>query len=186
MADLERLTSASSGVAARTAGWKANGLLAIATFACLLPFIGKAVHMDDPLFLWTARQIRKSPFDFYGFNVNWYGSPEPMSGVMKNPPLHAYLLAGVNELVDGDERGLHAILLLAAVASILGTHAVAGRMCANPLVAAFATLLTPAFLISSTNLMCDTTLVAFWVWSIYFWLTGIRQGSWALSSSRHY
>ena len=30
----------------------------------LLPFIGKAVHIDDPLFIWTAQQIQKHPFDF--------------------------------------------------------------------------------------------------------------------------
>ena len=43
---------------------------------CLLllgPFLGKAVHVDDPLFVWAAQQICRHPLDFYGFSVNWYG-----------------------------------------------------------------------------------------------------------------
>ena len=37
----------------------------------LFPFIDKPFHMDDPMFLWTARQIQKTPLNFYGFDVNW-------------------------------------------------------------------------------------------------------------------
>lgn len=160
-------------------GWREYGVLAVATVACLFPFLGKAVHMDDPLFLWTARQIRKAPLDFYGYNVNWYGSPEPMAEVMKNPPLFSYLLSAANFVADGNEKGLHAFFLLSAVAAILGTHAVARQLCQNPMVASLATLFTPAFLISSTNLMCDTTLLAFWTWSVSFWLSGMARQSFA-------
>ncbi|HEX9286350.1 MAG TPA: hypothetical protein VF999_03675, partial [Thermoanaerobaculia bacterium] len=47
-------------------------LLAVLTALFLLPFVGKAFHVDDTLFLKAARQIREHPFDFYGFSVNWY------------------------------------------------------------------------------------------------------------------
>src|SRR6266853_1468907 len=36
----------------------------------LLPFLGKAFHIDDPLFIRTARHILFSPADPYGFSVN--------------------------------------------------------------------------------------------------------------------
>ena len=36
-------------------------LLAGATVLTLVPFANKAFHIDDPLFLWAARQIRSRP-----------------------------------------------------------------------------------------------------------------------------
>lgn len=62
-------------------------LLATLTILLLVPFANKAFHIDDPMYLWAAKHILKSPPDFYNFNVNWYGIEEPMSSVMKNPPL---------------------------------------------------------------------------------------------------
>ena len=61
--------------------------LVLATIACLLPFVGKAVHMDDPLFIWAARQMQSRWWDPYGFNLNWYGTLTPMHEVTMNPPL---------------------------------------------------------------------------------------------------
>src|SRR5256885_3714085 len=37
--------------------------LVLATIVCLLPFAGKAVHMDDPLFIWAARQMQSRWWD---------------------------------------------------------------------------------------------------------------------------
>ena len=54
--------------------WLASPLLPVAAaVAVLAPFARKAFNVDDPLFLWTARQIARDPADFFGFNVNWYG-----------------------------------------------------------------------------------------------------------------
>ena len=65
-------------------------LLVLVTVACLGPFVGKAFHIDDPLFLWTAKQIQARPFDFYGCTVNWYGFEMPMTAATQNPPLAGY------------------------------------------------------------------------------------------------
>ncbi len=70
-------------------------LLTAVTLACLLPFLGKAFHMDDPLFIWAARHIESHPFDFYGFDVEWGLQQTPMSAEMLNPPLASYFMAGV-------------------------------------------------------------------------------------------
>ena len=56
-------------------------VLAGLTIAALAPFLGKAFHMDDPLFIWTAKHLRLAPFDFYGFDVNWEGTLARMSSV---------------------------------------------------------------------------------------------------------
>ncbi|HEY3171580.1 MAG TPA: glycosyltransferase family 39 protein [Thermoanaerobaculia bacterium] len=151
-------------------------LVAALTALLLVPFAGKAFHVDDTLFLKAAGQIRAHPLDFYGFSVNWYGTEQPMWQVTKNPPLASYFIALVTEVAGENEIALHLAFLVPAIAVIVGTYALAGRLCAHRLLAALATLLCPAFLVSSTNVMCDTLNVAFWVWAVELWLRGIEGG----------
>ena len=152
-------------------------LLALITAASLVPFADKAFHIDDPLFLWTARQIQAKPLDFYGFTVNWYGNEEPMSAVTKNPPLAAYYLAGAASVLGWSERALHLAFLLPAVAAVLGVYRLARGLCSRPFLAALLVALSPVFLLSSTSLMCDTMMLAFWVWAVFFWIRGLSHDS---------
>src|ERR1700690_278884 len=68
-------------------------LLAVLVLAFLTPFLGKAFHIDDPLFLWVGKQITQHPGNPYGFTVTWYSAPQQMSDVTQNPPLAAYYIA---------------------------------------------------------------------------------------------
>jgi len=147
-------------------------ILCLILAALLLPFSGKAFHLDDPLFIWTGMQLQQNPLDFYGFSVNWYGSLQPMSMVMKNPPLFAYYLALAGSLAGWSEQALHLACLLPALAAGIGTWLLAREFAVEPLLATLAALLTPVFLLSATTVMCDVTLVALWVWSVYFWIRG--------------
>ena len=146
------------------------------TVAALLPFIGKAFNMDDPLFLWAAKHIITDPLNFYGFNVNWYGYMALMSEVMKNPPLGSYFIAVAAMLGGWGERALHLFFLLPAVAASTGTYMLASRFTSRPLLATLTAIFTPAFLVSAATIMCDVLMLAFWVWAIYFWLRGTEEG----------
>jgi len=84
------------------------------------PFLNKAVHIDDSLFVWTAEQILKHPADFFGFDVNWYGSADSMASVDCNPPTFSYLLAGVMALFGEREMFLHAAMMLVAFGAAAG------------------------------------------------------------------
>jgi len=140
--------------------------------AVLIPFSNKAFHLDDPLFIWTGMQLQQNPLDFYGFTVNWYGSPQPMAEVMKNPPLFAYYLSVAGGLAGWGEQSLHLACLLPALAASIGTWLLAREFGAEPLLATLAGLMTPVFLLSATTVMCDVTLVALWVWGVWFWIRG--------------
>ena len=118
------------------------------TIACLLPFVGRAFNIDEPLFLWAARHIQSHPLDFYGFSVNWLDCLRPMRLMMLNPPLVAYYMAAAARIVGWGEVGLHIAFLVPAIAAVLGTYVLARRFCSHPLIAALATLLTPVFLLS--------------------------------------
>ncbi len=157
-------------------------LLAAAVFACLLPFSGKAFHVDDTLFIYVARQITKHPLDPFGFKVNWFLDAVPMAYETKNPPLASYYIAAAASVVGWSERALHLVFLLPALAAVLGTHRLAQRFTRSPLVAAAATLLAPAFLVSASSVMCDTMMLALWLWAIIFWIEGL--GSEALEPQK--
>lgn len=159
-------------------------MLALAVLAALVPFINKPFNMDDPLFIWVAKQIQSHPLDPYGFNVNWYGNVAPMWEVTKNPPLASYYIAFVAAILGWSERALHFAFLLPAIAAIWGTHRLARHFCNRPVLAACATLFTPAFLVSSTTVMCDTLMLAFWIWAVVLWVEGMERGSfWRLMGS---
>jgi hypothetical protein len=148
----------------------------MAVILCLLPFVNKAFHVDDPLFLWTAQQIQKHPLDFYGFPVHWYDTEMPMAEVTKNPPLASYYLAGIASITGYNEIGLHLGFIPIAIAAAAGTFYLSRRLGSKPVPATLIAVLTPVFLVSGTTLMCDMMLLAFWVWALFFWLRGIDAG----------
>ena len=150
-------------------------ILVAVTVTALAPFLDKAFHIDDPLFLWMAQQISKHPLDPYGFEVNWTSSAEPMWVAMQNPPLCSYVIAIIAAILGWSEVALHLAFLLPAIAAVLGTYSIARRFCPDATTATLLTIFTPAFLVSGTTLMCDMLLLACWVWSIELWLAGLEQ-----------
>lgn len=144
-------------------------------FALLLPFAGKAYHIDDPLFLWMAKRIVEHPFDPFGLGVNWITTTEPMYLVNQNPPGVAYWLALFGLVLGWGEAPLHvATAFLAGVAG-LGTYALARQWCGMPLTATLAAVLTPGFLVSASTVMSDVPMLALYVGGLAFWVRGIGR-----------
>jgi hypothetical protein len=146
------------------------------TLLCLLPFSGKAFHIDDPLFLWSAQQITRHPLNPFGFQIVWDRTLTPMSEVTKNPPLACYYAAIIGSIGGWSERALHLGFLLPALALMWGTYRLAQRLSHSPLLAAMATLLTPGVMVSASSVMCDTLMLAFWIWAVTLWLEGLEFG----------
>ena len=88
------------------------------TLAALTPFLAKPFNIDDPLFLWSAKQIVAHPLDPYGFNVDWGWTQFPMFKVTENPPLACYYLALAGKIFGWGEIGLHMAFLLPAIAFV--------------------------------------------------------------------
>jgi 4-amino-4-deoxy-L-arabinose transferase-like glycosyltransferase len=150
--------------------------LTLAVLAALGPFLAKPFNIDDPLFIWLAHQIQAHPGDPYGFSVNWYGTMEPMWSATENPPLASYYIALAAAVFSSwSEVALHLAFLLPSVAVVLGTYRLAQRFCEWPALAALATLVAPVFLVSSTTVMCDVLMLAFWIWTVVFWVEGTER-----------
>jgi 4-amino-4-deoxy-L-arabinose transferase-like glycosyltransferase len=135
----------------------------------------RAFDIDEPLFLWLAEQITREPLDFFGFEVNWYGTSQPMYAVTRNPPLVGYAIAAAAAVVGWSERALHGVFLLPAAAAALGSLSIARRLAPNPPLALLAACLgvaTPVFLVSSNTIMSDTPMLALWCVAVACWLRG--------------
>jgi 4-amino-4-deoxy-L-arabinose transferase-like glycosyltransferase len=144
-------------------------VIGVIVVVCLSPFINKAIHTDDVLFVRTAQWIQKHPADFYGFDLNYWFTAIPMWRTNWNPPLMSYFLAGVGALFGWSEIVLHLAGLAIAGLAALGIYALAQKWCQWPLLAAVVAILTPSFLVSSSTLMCDVLMLALWTWALVFW-----------------
>lgn len=145
------------------------------TLLFLAPFAGKAIHIDDPMYLWAARQIHSEPFDFYGFDVNWNGSETPMVEANKNPPLVSFYLALSAALLGWSELALHLAMLLPAIAAMVAIAFLARFLGASPMGASLTALAMPTLFVSSTTLMSDVLMLALWCGSLTLWMWGLRK-----------
>ena len=148
--------------------------------ACLGPFLNKAIHTDDALFVWTGEWIQKHPADFFGGEVNWWVSALPMWAANYNPPLMSYFLAGVASVFGWNEIALHLACLGVAFLTAIGIYSLAQKWCERPLLATLVAIFTPAFLVSSSTLMCDVGMLGFWIWALVLWerASDIGRGPW--------
>jgi hypothetical protein len=124
--------------------------------AALLPFVGKPYHIDDPVFLTVADQIRSEPAHPYAVRINWADREQPARDFMGSPPLHCYYLALVRSVGPDAEWWAHLWML---PFSLLGLYAVRRLAGGSPLATAL-WLSSPAVLVSATSLMPDIPVAA--------------------------
>jgi hypothetical protein len=152
-------------------------LLSALTIVLLLPFLNKAYHIDDTLFLKLAEQIRTDPLAPYETDYIWFFEPEPYWKVTQNPPLNGYVLAGVTSLLGETEWKLHLVYLGFAVGCTLFMHSLATRFCAHPVLVTLLCVISPAFLVSSSSVMADVPLYFFWLAAVWAAVRYVDSGN---------
>jgi 4-amino-4-deoxy-L-arabinose transferase-like glycosyltransferase len=145
------------------------------TALAILPFSGKAFHVDDPFFIQVARHILDHPLNPYSFDYNWYGYPQPVAPIVYNPPLVSYYMAAIGELFGWSELALHLGFFLFTALSAVGIFRLSGHFTTSPLLATLAAVLTPTFLLSSSTLMLDVPGLACFIWAVHLWIDGLKQ-----------
>ena len=165
-----------SGLPSFSSAWLRIGLVVL-TVLCLAPFLGKAIHIDDPLFVWAAKHIVKHPFDPYGFSIVWNNTSMPMYDVNWNPPLTAYYAALTGVWLGWSEFSLHVAFMVPAVIVVLAVYQLGRGLCDSPALAAALTLAAPGFLVSSTSLMSDVPMLALWMVAVVAWREGLEKES---------
>ena len=84
-------------------GWLEPAICAAVCVAVLVPFINKAVHLDDTMFIYVAKQIASHSTDPFGFSMNWYGTQSPVHELQQNGPLVSYYMALAASLLGWSE-----------------------------------------------------------------------------------
>lgn len=158
---------------------------ALAPVLCLAPFVTRAFHIDDPMYIWTAQHLHANPFDFYGFDVNWDGFIKSAAQENKNPPLVSYYIALVAAVAGWSELALHGGFLIPAAGLGLGIYFLARHFCSHPVIATLIAIFTPAVLVSGSSVMSDVPMLTLFVWAIILWLRGLESDntSWLFAAS---
>jgi 4-amino-4-deoxy-L-arabinose transferase-like glycosyltransferase len=151
--------------------------LTVLTSLCLLPFLGKAFHIDDPVWVWTTRHIQTNPLDFYGFKANWFGIEQWMYEIHKIPPLFPYYLSLSTRLFGANEVGFHLSCLIFCILAAAGIFYLAKEFCRHPFWATLLAIFTPLFLLTASSVLADTMMLAFWNWAFVFWIWGMKKRS---------
>src|SRR5262245_50403069 len=145
------------------------------TVVVLTSFLFKAVHLDDPVYLWMAEQIQHHPGDFFGFWINWHGTRAPVYLVNKNPPLVSYYFALARVFGARAEWAFHLAAIPIALFTVGSVYGLSRRLCRSPFAAAALALATPAFVVSATTLMTDVLTVGWWCLALWLWLVGLDE-----------
>lgn len=153
-----------------TDDWKGSLLAGTLVVLLLLPFLSKPVNIDETTYIWIAKQILNNPLKPYAFDANWFGFQQPMASISQSPPLVSYYLAVIGALFGWHETVLHLAFLLPAFFLVTGIYRLTVLLGPAPGLAIWLAILSPAMLVSATSLMLDVTMLAFYVWAIFFWI----------------
>jgi hypothetical protein len=158
-------------------------LFAGIALAATVPFIHKAFHIDDVLYLNVAHRILEDPLRPYGDRtrsvVLWDaedGRPDSLFDTDFNPPLWKYILAAAIHLVGDEEWKLH---LVTGIFLLMGTTAwgwVAMRWTTRP-VWLSAMLVWSPFFLPGQNIMLEVPVFCFAGWGIFFLSRAWESGS---------
>lgn len=134
---------------------------------CLLPFLNKAYTIDDPFFLFEARQILKTPLQPMSFRLCWMGNETCFQasklGAGAKQGLMGYLLVPVI-LAGGAEWTAHLLQILLVAMAILAIVKLALRLGLTEIQAAVAGMFMtaiPPFLSMASTAMPDIAALAF-------------------------
>ena len=158
-------------------------LVVAIVLAATLPFLNKAFHIDDVLYLRVADQILKTPWDPYGYMVNetllWDakdGQPATLFDTDYNPPLWKYALAGMIAAVGKEEWKLHLLSMVVVGLAAWGLYLISARLTGRPIWCVVMVILSPFFL-PGQNLMLEVPVLACVVWGSYFQWRAWDRGS---------
>ncbi|MFQ5443658.1 MAG: ArnT family glycosyltransferase, partial [Nitrospinales bacterium] len=125
-----------------------------------LPFLNKALHIDDPAYIYQARQILLDPVHPFDFQFNWLGVTSDAIHSINHPPLLSYYLALIISLFGESEPVLHASLMIFPLIAVYSISFLTQRFTNQPLPAMLMLMFAPPFFVSASTLMLDVPVLA--------------------------
>lgn len=146
------------------------------------PFVGRAFFVDDNYQMLMARGTWEHPLRPYDFkaddngrdNFGWEKGQPPR---MVNPPLHHYILGLFWKLGGGRVWIVRLLSLFLAGGTAVFIYLLAARLLISPMPVTALAVMTPAFWLTSYSLLIDSTLLFFFLGSLWAWVEGLRRRS---------
>ncbi len=157
--------------------WQAKALLAALVLSGILPFLSRAVYIDEHQYLFVARSVIEKDW-LFPQDTKWtfFGKAYENLGTQTHLQVVEYYLAGIFKLAGRFDpiefRALFAVFPLLAVFSF---YRIAQRFTSNPLPTACLFAVSPAFFVLSPTLMMDIPMLAFLLTGLCFYFDAIER-----------
>jgi hypothetical protein len=165
---------------------RAAAVVVSVVLAATLPFLGKAVHIDDVYFIEVAANILQHPLqpfagavalediDYRVFAAQ--GKCPATFPSMSHPPFVPYVLAEVAWLTGGFfEPWMHLAFVPFALCAGLAAHALARRFTATPLPTTLLIIGSPIFVLAAQSLSTDMAALALSLGALAFGIDGVDR-----------
>jgi hypothetical protein len=149
----------------------------VSLFICatLAPFLAKAWHIDEPWFVFVAREFLAHPRHPFAFSFNYWGASTSYESLNDHPPLIFALIALALKVSGGVEWGVRLALLPVDLAAGLGLYLLAARFLSRPLLPVLLVLAAPAWWLNMSHVMAEKPAVAVGLWSLYLLVRGLQE-----------
>lgn len=146
------------------------------------PFLNRAFFVDDSYFVEIAAWLAENPGRPYDFRTDDAGIGNPgweKDGLVRmvNPLLHQYILAGALEMGGGSLRFLRFVTVFLTGLGAVFVFELARRWTSHPLAATALTALSPPWWLTAHSLLIDSTMGAFLVAGLYFFIRSAETDS---------
>jgi len=142
-----------------------------------LPFIFKAFHLDDTVFVWLGQEKLHDPFALglpdHGYEGNFFSLY-----LDTHPPLFTTYLSLLIRLFGGAyEWGLHLGMVIFPALAAVSMYFLARRFTGSALVSALLLIVTPGFMVMAQSVMTDVPALSLWLAAIAAYVYGVdREG----------
>ncbi|MDO8736674.1 MAG: glycosyltransferase family 39 protein, partial [Thermoleophilia bacterium] len=151
-------------------------LLVLVAVGITLPFIFKAFHMDDTVFVWLGQEKLNEPFALgladHGYEGNFFSLY-----MDTHPPLLTSYLSLLIWIFGGpSEAGMHIGFLIFPLLAAVSMFYLGRRFTDSPLFAALLLIVTPGFMVMAQSVMTDVPALSLCLAAIAAFVYAIDRG----------
>jgi 4-amino-4-deoxy-L-arabinose transferase-like glycosyltransferase len=141
-----------------------------------LPFINRAIHLDENTYLAIARNVSHHFWFPQDFSGQWFGIPVLNFSGHTHPVGLSYYLALLLKFSHSDaEWPLRLGFIVFPLGYAVSGYFLARRFTQHPFSAAALMMVTPAVLVFSPTLMPDLPMTTFWILAALSFVTGLEE-----------
>src|SRR5262245_31321838 len=154
-------------------------LLAAIVLVCIVPFVSRAVYLDEHIYLQIARSAQTNLMFPQDTTETFFGVVVPNFAAHTHPPVGEYFLALLYAAMGSfREVPFRLAFSIFPIAAVLGFYNLARRFTPHPFLVALIFAANAAFFVYSSTLMMDIPMLAFLLvgFAFYFGHVQGRRG----------